>query len=591
MLELYGNLYTGDGTSQATINKPFWAKVTAYDGSKYYAWSEYVSENAVLVALPGGRFGTVTINPAWEPNGYLITVNSYVLLRRADFSPTYDWTYVAIAVSAPSGSPPGSTINYLTSTLNYDSSTLNYQTSNSDYTSSSIYYNHTSQYLNTTPGNPSNYNNTTNSFLQLQPHTVFVYGPPSPSTPSGNIQFTAPIEICGYVFWCCTTYTIPTSVVNNFPLPSAASVFDLTPASPDSTITGIQPQIVGIPTNTGAITNATNASPIVLTVPGWINQPAVGDSVKVTGVLGNTAANGVWTVQASSGTTLTLQGSTGNGAFAASANSTVEMAGPQLIVLRNATTGTDNLIIDGVGSAGAANSDPANRITLPPAYGTSVTLARYDSIILWWDSCAEYQWRVLACTVQHTANAGVKGEVGGAGLTANFRTILNFLNGGGLTWTVADNAGLSSLDISAVASGVTSINNIYTGNVLNLTTSYTESDLNMELPSVGTYIILVYFLGTITATNAGALGTQVLARLRDITNGIDIVNTDTIVTTAQVVNIANPVTCVIPALITTSVINTKITISATITSVTNVSGSISGTTASSTQAGIYIRIA
>lgn len=64
------------------------------------------------------------------------------------------------------------------------------------------------------------------------------------------------------------------------------------------------------------ISNATNASPIVITTNsahGFAN----GDEVLIRGVLGNTAANGVWKIQNATSTTFELVGSTGNGAYSA----------------------------------------------------------------------------------------------------------------------------------------------------------------------------------------------------------------------------------------------------------------------------------
>lgn len=66
------------------------------------------------------------------------------------------------------------------------------------------------------------------------------------------------------------------------------------------------------PLSTGTITGATNATPIVLTVTlGSGSTFAVGDLVTVTGVLGNTNANGTFFVSAASGggTSVTLEGS------------------------------------------------------------------------------------------------------------------------------------------------------------------------------------------------------------------------------------------------------------------------------------------
>ena len=61
-----------------------------------------------------------------------------------------------------------------------------------------------------------------------------------------------------------------------------------------------------------AITGATNATPIVLTVA---NSWNVGDVITVTGVLGNTAANGTWRLSAANSTTATLENSVGNASY------------------------------------------------------------------------------------------------------------------------------------------------------------------------------------------------------------------------------------------------------------------------------------
>jgi len=62
------------------------------------------------------------------------------------------------------------------------------------------------------------------------------------------------------------------------------------------------------------ITDATNASPIVLTMAVTTGVVA-GDTVYVAGVEGNTAANGFWQAGTVTGTTVELVGSTGNGAY------------------------------------------------------------------------------------------------------------------------------------------------------------------------------------------------------------------------------------------------------------------------------------
>ncbi len=68
------------------------------------------------------------------------------------------------------------------------------------------------------------------------------------------------------------------------------------------------------PTSIITITGATNATPIVLTVPTGHGIVAA-DEVEISGVLGNTAANGAFIVTSVTATTITLQGSAGNSAY------------------------------------------------------------------------------------------------------------------------------------------------------------------------------------------------------------------------------------------------------------------------------------
>jgi len=63
------------------------------------------------------------------------------------------------------------------------------------------------------------------------------------------------------------------------------------------------------------ISNATNATPIVITTT-VAHGYSSGDYVFVSGVLGNTAANGSWRIASASGSTFQLVGSAGNGAYA-----------------------------------------------------------------------------------------------------------------------------------------------------------------------------------------------------------------------------------------------------------------------------------
>jgi hypothetical protein len=66
---------------------------------------------------------------------------------------------------------------------------------------------------------------------------------------------------------------------------------------------------------TAAITAASNATPIVITSNG--HGLANNDLVAIAGVGGNTAANGIWSVQNIAANTFELEGSTGSGAYTA----------------------------------------------------------------------------------------------------------------------------------------------------------------------------------------------------------------------------------------------------------------------------------
>lgn len=96
--------------------------------------------------------------------------------------------------------------------------------------------------------------------------------------------------------------------------------------------------------NTGDISAATNATPIVITVPSWTTLPVVGEVYVVAGVLGNTGANGTFEVQTISATQMTLLNSVGNGAFSASAGSTVKKINKYRQLVKALATVTTNSI-------------------------------------------------------------------------------------------------------------------------------------------------------------------------------------------------------------------------------------------------------
>ena len=78
--------------------------------------------------------------------------------------------------------------------------------------------------------------------------------------------------------------------------------------------------VAGVPTPAtnvdlnGTISGASNTSPIVITSPST-SQLQNGQQVTIASVLGNTAANGTWTIAGLTSTTFQLVGSAGNGAY------------------------------------------------------------------------------------------------------------------------------------------------------------------------------------------------------------------------------------------------------------------------------------
>jgi hypothetical protein len=72
--------------------------------------------------------------------------------------------------------------------------------------------------------------------------------------------------------------------------------------------------VPGFPPVGGTIIGASNAKPIIITTAAP-HGLATGDEVTITGVLGNTAANGAWTITALTPKTFRLIGATGNGVW------------------------------------------------------------------------------------------------------------------------------------------------------------------------------------------------------------------------------------------------------------------------------------
>jgi len=148
---------------------------------------------------------------------------------------------------------------------------------------------------------------------------------------------------------------------------------------------------VGSAANGITCSSSTNATPIVLTIaPSTTHRLKNGDRIVVSGITGNTAANGEWTVRAIAATTATLDGSVGNGthggtaAVAVLCDRTPFLAGHAALVMTNegATpfVGTaliessdDNTTFGDAATAAGGLAMGANS----GQYGFEVTLKRY----------------------------------------------------------------------------------------------------------------------------------------------------------------------------------------------------------------------
>src|SRR5574344_412169 len=97
--------------------------------------------------------------------------------------------------------------------------------------------------------------------------------------------------------------TLPTTLVAGN---ENTVVFDFTTTSSSS-------PTINQDATTKTITSASNATPIVITATA--HGFNTGDKVYITGVLGNTAANGTWVITRLTADTFSLNGSVGNGAY------------------------------------------------------------------------------------------------------------------------------------------------------------------------------------------------------------------------------------------------------------------------------------
>lgn len=105
-----------------------------------------------------------------------------------------------------------------------------------------------------------------------------------------------------------------------------------------------------------AISGASNASPIVITIAshGYVTN----DQVTITGVLGNTAANGSWFITVINANTFSLNGATGNGAYTSGGSCELRRVGSRCalmaiwggrVVLSGMQSDPNNIFMSAVG--------------------------------------------------------------------------------------------------------------------------------------------------------------------------------------------------------------------------------------------------
>jgi len=152
------------------------------------------------------------------------------------------------------------------------------------------------------------------------------------------------------------------------PILSAHDMFIIAPNGVPTLIIGPSWRQAGFGNGTGGFTSLTNAAPIVCTATG--HGLSNGDLVFFSGVQGNTAANGAFTVSGVAGAAFTLTGSTGNGTYS---------TGTGTFASRGDGTGTSQLARQGGLRVNAVTLTGYNGVT---PYTVSAGQATYVGSIL-----------------------------------------------------------------------------------------------------------------------------------------------------------------------------------------------------------------
>lgn len=124
--------------------------------------------------------------------------------------------------------------------------------------------------------------------------------------------------------------------------------------------------IISAPTFT--VNAATNASPIEVTTTAN-HGLTTGDTITISGILGNTAANGTFEVTVTGATTFELDGSTGSGSYVS--GGTVY---PHAIVIKKAIVNESALEYEVLDASATSNYIVLNKNVVPNGYGLRVTI-------------------------------------------------------------------------------------------------------------------------------------------------------------------------------------------------------------------------
>src|SRR5574344_2841498 len=112
---------------------------------------------------------------------------------------------------------------------------------------------------------------------------------------------------------------------------------------------------------TYTVSNATNATPIVITA---VAHPFItGDKVQISGVGGNTAANGTFTITKIGADTFSLDGSVGNGAFSTNGTAIIYPSANKNLVNKAYVDNGDLKNITQIGTCSTASATVDKAIT------------------------------------------------------------------------------------------------------------------------------------------------------------------------------------------------------------------------------------